>query len=101
LAEYLGYAAGVLTTFCYVPQLIRVFSLKSAREISFLYTIALLTGVIIWLLYGIFMHLAPIILWNSISFVMIGLLLLAKLMYGKQRPSLSLSSPRRGRGTGR
>jgi MtN3 and saliva related transmembrane protein len=85
LAEYLGYVAGVLTTFCYIPQIIRVFKLKSAREISYIYTITLLTGVIIWLLYGIFLHLVPIILWNSIGFVMVGLLLLAKLIYGKQR----------------
>jgi MtN3 and saliva related transmembrane protein len=84
LAEYLGYAAGVLTTFCYVPQIIRVFQLKSAREISFLYSIFLLTGVIIWLLYGIFLHLIPIILWNSIGFIMVGLLLLAKLIYGRK-----------------
>jgi MtN3 and saliva related transmembrane protein len=84
LAEYLGYAAGVLTTFCYVPQIIRVFKLKSAREISFLYTFFLLSGVIIWLLYGIFLHLVPIILWNAIGFVMVGLLLFAKLVYGRR-----------------
>ena len=85
MAEYLGYAAGVLTTFCYVPQIIRVFKLKSAREISYLYTIFLLIGVIIWLLYGIFLNLVPIILWNSIGFVMVSLLLLGKLLYGRQR----------------
>ncbi len=83
MAEYLGYAAGILTTFCYVPQIIRVFKLKSAREISYLYTFFLLIGVVIWLLYGIFLNLVPIILWNSIGFVMVGLLLLGKLLYGK------------------
>jgi len=85
LAAYLGYIAGVLTTFCYVPQIIRVFKMKSAREISILYSIFLLAGVIIWLLYGIFLHLVPVILWNAIGFVMVGLLLTAKILYGRER----------------
>ena len=83
MASYLGYIAGVLTTFCYIPQIIRVFKLKSAREISLLYTLFLLIGVIVWLLYGIFLQLTPIILWNSIGLVMVGLLLLAKYKYGR------------------
>jgi MtN3 and saliva related transmembrane protein len=86
LAEYLGYAGGVLTTMCYVPQLIRVFKLKSAREISYLYTLSLLIGILIWLLYGIFLRLPPIILWNAIGFVMVGLLLFSKIYYGRKYP---------------
>jgi MtN3 and saliva related transmembrane protein len=83
LPEYLGYIGGVLTTFCYVPQIVRVFRLKSAKEISLPFTIMLLTGVIIWLLYGILHSLVPIILWNSIGVVVVILLLFAKLKYGK------------------
>jgi MtN3 and saliva related transmembrane protein len=85
LAEYLGYAAGILTTFCYIPQIIRVFKLRSSREISLTYTLLLLGGVIIWLLYGIFLKLPPIILWNSIALVMAGLLVFAKVFFGRQQ----------------
>ena len=84
MGEYLGYAAGVLTTFCYVPQLVRVFKLRSAREISYLYTFSLLLGTLIWLLYGIFQHLVPIILWNVITFSLVSTLLLAKTIYGRR-----------------
>jgi MtN3 and saliva related transmembrane protein len=83
LAAYLGYIAGILTTVCYVPQIIRVFRLRSAKEISFLYTIFLLIGVMLWLLYGVFFQLVPIIFWNSIGLLMVGLLLVAKLKYGR------------------
>ena len=83
MVEYLGFLAGVLTTFCYVPQLIRVFQLKSAKEISMLFTILLLIGVVIWLCYGIFLALTPPILWNSIGVVMVATLLYAKLRYGR------------------
>ena len=83
MPEYLGYLGGVLTTFCYVPQIIRVFRLKSAKEISLLFTILLLVGVVVWLLYGLFLSLTPIILWNSIGLVIIAALLYAKLKYGR------------------
>jgi MtN3 and saliva related transmembrane protein len=83
LSEYLGYIGGVLTTFCYVPQILRVFRLKSAKEISLLFTIMLLMGVLVWLFYGIFLSLAPIILWNSIGVVIVAALLYAKLKYGR------------------
>ena len=84
--ELLGFAAGVLSTFSVVPQLIRVFKLKSAREISTIFTLMLLLGVFLWLAYGIFLRLFPVILWNAISAVLVGTLLAAKLKYGRSSP---------------
>ncbi len=81
--EYLGLVAGVFTTFAVVPQIMRVYKLKSAREISVLFTSALLIGVIIWLAYGIVLGLTPLIVWNAIGAVLNGWLLLTKLRYGR------------------
>ena len=83
LADYLGFIAGALVTFSTIPQLIRVFKLKSAREISMLFTVLLLLGVTTWLAYGIYLRLAPIILWNIITIVLVSMLLYAKLKYGR------------------
>jgi len=83
LPEFLGYIGGVLTTFCYIPQIIRVFRLKSAKEISLLFTILLLVGVVVWLFYGILLSLGPVILWNSVALVIVSVLLYAKLKYGR------------------
>ena len=41
VTEYLGFLAGVFSTLSIVPQIIRVFRLKSAREISMLFTVLL------------------------------------------------------------
>jgi len=81
--QILGYVAGFLTTFALVPQIVRVYRLKSAREISVLFTTATLLGVLCWLVYGIVLELVPLIVWNSIGFCFITLLLLSKLKYGK------------------
>lgn len=83
MPQYLDYIGGVLTTFCYIPQIIRVFRLKSAKEISLLFTILLLAGVVVWLFYGIFFSLMPIVLWNSIGVIIVTALLFAKLKYGR------------------
>ena len=82
-AESLGFVAGALVTCSLVPQLIRVFQLKSAREISMLFTTLLLLGLIIWLAYGISFRLAPVILWNATGTILVAILLYAKLKYGR------------------
>lgn len=81
--DILGFVAGAFITASLVPQIIRVFKLKSAKEISLLFTILMLVGTFIWLSYGIASRLAPVILWNTIGAVLISALLYAKLKYGR------------------
>ena len=81
--EALGFVAGALVTCSLIPQLVRVFKLRSAHEISILFTTLLLLGIIIWLAYGIAFALTPVILWNAIGAVLVALLLYAKLKYGR------------------
>ena len=83
LGESLGLIAGGLISISLIPQLIRVFKLKSAREISLLFTALLLGGVILWLAYGLYFSLLPVILWNAVSIALVGTLLGAKLKYGR------------------
>lgn len=79
----MGWIAGVFTTFSLIPQVLKVLKLKSAREISLLFSGMLLVGILIWLGYGIAKSLFPVILWNSISAILISTLLYTKFKYGK------------------
>jgi len=81
--ESLGFVAGAFVTCSLIPQLIRVFRLRSAREISTLFTTLLLSGLIIWLAYGISFRLPPVILWNAVGAILVAILLYAKLKYGR------------------
>ena len=81
--EIIGLVAGAITTTSFMPQVIRVFKLKSAHEISLLFNVLLLIGTSTWLGYGIYLGLLPLILWNAIGVILIGTLLLAKLKYGR------------------
>ena len=83
LPESLGFVGGALITCSLIPQVLRIFKLRSAREISLLFTILLLVGIIFWLAYGLAKGLPPVILWNAISIVLVAGLLYAKLKYGR------------------
>jgi MtN3 and saliva related transmembrane protein len=82
--EILGFTAGALVTLSYFPQLIRIFRLKSAHEISLSFTILMVVGISTWLAYGFYFHLAPVILWNLIGGAQAVAMLYAKLKYGRQ-----------------
>ena len=83
LVESLGFVAGALVTCSIIPQLIRVFRLKSAREISIVFTSMLLVGIFCWLAYGIMLGLPPVIIWNAAGAAAVTILLYAKLKYGR------------------
>ena len=81
--EFLGFSSGVLTTGAFIPQVWRLFKLRSAREISLPFTLLFLLGVICWLFYGILFSLPPVVLWNSVTLALAGAMLYAKLKYRK------------------
>ena len=80
--EILGWVAGAIVTTSLIPQIIRVFKLKSAREISLVFTTLMFAGILLWLGYGIALGYLPVIVWNAIGTVLTAMLLAAKLRYG-------------------
>ncbi|GAG18386.1 unnamed protein product [marine sediment metagenome] len=82
--EALGFIGGGLITGSLIPQVHRVFKLRSAHDISFPFTILLLIGLVFWIGYGVSFDLTPVILWNAISVGLVAGLLYAKIKYGRQ-----------------
>ena len=82
-AEIVGQIAGALVTLSLIPQVIRVYKLKSAKEISMLFTTLLLAGLFGWIAFGFMRNELPIILWNIIGAAITASLLYAKLKYGR------------------
>jgi MtN3 and saliva related transmembrane protein len=83
--DWLGYIAGALTTFSFIPQLIRIFKTKSAHDISLIFNTMFLTGILLWLAYGIMIKETPIIIWNAMAAALSCTLLYAKIRYGRDR----------------
>jgi MtN3 and saliva related transmembrane protein len=82
--EFVGFAAAFLTTTAFVPQLLRVIRLRSARDIS-LGTFSLFSlGVLLWLIYGLYTGSGPVIASNAVTLVLSVAILILKLKYDRK-----------------
>jgi len=68
--EIIGLIAAVLTTSAYVPQAYRAWKTKSAGSVSLTMYLIMLTGIILWLIYGIHLQSLAMILANSVTIVL-------------------------------
>lgn len=78
----IGFMAAVLTTTSLVPQVIKSWKLKETRDISFLMYVILGIGVFLWMVYGLFLNNIPLIAANSVSFLLVLVILFFKVKYG-------------------
>ncbi|MGO1051691.1 SemiSWEET family sugar transporter [Crossiella sp. CA198] len=75
----IGSLAGLLTTACWLPQVLRCLQRRSARDFSWVYLVALGLGVLAWVLYGIARTDPVIITTNATTLVLISVLVAVKL----------------------
>lgn len=79
--EFLGYAAGILTTVAFLPQALRLIRTRQARDISLVWAITMNAGVFFWLCYGIARQSIPMMLANAITLLLLLVILFIKLRY--------------------
>ncbi len=81
--EIVGLIAGALTTLAYLPQVIQVWRTRSARDISLGMFLLMVSGIFLWLLYGLAIGSVALIAANSVTLVLTLLVLIGKLKYGR------------------
>ena len=78
----LGLAAGTLTTVAFIPQLAKAWRSKSTGDLSWAMVITFSTGVLLWLIYGIWIDSLPVILANAVTLVLQAGIVSLKIKYG-------------------
>ncbi|HEY8355132.1 MAG TPA: SemiSWEET transporter [Methylophilaceae bacterium] len=78
-ADLIGFAAAVLTTIAFVPQVIKVLRTRSTRDVSTGMYALFTTGVALWLGYGILVGSWPVILANAVTLLLAGMVLVLKI----------------------
>ena len=68
--QLLGLAAGTITSITFVPQVIKIWQTKSAKDLSVSMLLLLMLGVIMWLSYGLIVRDIAIIYTNSMVLIM-------------------------------
>lgn len=74
----LGYLAALCTTTAFLPQVLHTLKTKDTSSISIGMYILFVTGVGLWLIYGILLRDMPIILANGITFCLAAIILVIK-----------------------
>ena len=83
LAEIIGYIAGICTAICFLPQTLQTIKTKNVKDLSLGSYIIYSTGMICWILYGIYLHSLQMIIFNLISLYFAGTILFMIIKYRK------------------
>jgi MtN3 and saliva related transmembrane protein len=81
--EYVGFFGAFLSAITFIPQVIKAWQTKSVGDLSLLMLMIVLTSVLVWLVYGFYLHLLPVIIANSIILILVLVLLYFKFTFKK------------------
>lgn len=84
LTTTLGLIAGFLTTASFLPQVWKTWMTHSAQDISYGMLLLFLTGIGLWLLYGIRIQSLPIIVANVVTIFLVAVLIILKFHYNNR-----------------
>jgi MtN3 and saliva related transmembrane protein len=80
----LGLVAGSLTTAAFLPQVLKTWKTRSAKDLSLGMFSLFCLGVALWLVYGIMVNDVPVIAANLITLMLASTLLFFKLRWRNQ-----------------
>jgi len=80
--ELVGSLAAVITTLCWIPQIIKIMRHRETASISLVSNASLMLGVFLWLIYGMMIGSWPVIMANGVTFLLLFAILGLKIRYG-------------------
>jgi MtN3 and saliva related transmembrane protein len=82
LVEWIGAIAATLTTVSWLPQAVKTIRTKQTRDISLWAQVMLFVGIALWLIYGLAITSWPLIGANTVTIILIGIILAMKIRHG-------------------
>ena len=79
--DILGYSAGFITSLTFLPQVIKTWKEKSAKDISLMMFVIAAVNEVMWIVYGVLLNNWVIILTNAIVLAMSLIMIFFKLRY--------------------
>lgn len=80
-SDIVGFVAGLCTTACFVPQVVKSWRTRSTRDVSLGMLTLLFCGNSLWLVHGVQIGSLPIMTANAATLVLVGIILYLKLRY--------------------
>ena len=82
--EYVGLFGAFLSAITFIPQVLLAYKSKSVGDLSLGMLLIVFTSVIVWLVYGIYLNLLPVIIANSVILLLSLVLLYFKYTFKKE-----------------
>lgn len=82
--EIIGFVAAFLTTLSFVPQVYKTWKTKEVADLSLVMYLAMFVGVGLWLVYGINIKSPSMIVANSVTMLLVLMVVIFKIRYGKK-----------------
>ncbi len=67
--DIIGYTAACFTTFSLLPQIVRMYRLKEAKDVSLFMPLMVAIGSVLWVVYGFLIASPPVIAANGIALI--------------------------------
>ena len=93
ITDLLGFTAGTCTTLAFLPQVIQVWKSRSAADISLGMYAIFVAGTILWLSYGLYASLLPMIVTNVVTLILASAVLFMKLRFERRTTALADKRP--------
>jgi MtN3 and saliva related transmembrane protein len=84
MIKIIGFAAAALSTFSFLPQVIRSLRTRRMDDINLLFLVMLIAGLLLWTVYGFMLGELPLIAANIITLALNLVLLVLKLRYNSK-----------------
>ena len=84
MIETIGYVAAALTTLSFAPQAWLVFRTRDVSGVSLGMYAAMVSGVALWLVYGVLIRSWPLVVANLVTLSLSGAILLMKLRLSRR-----------------
>jgi MtN3 and saliva related transmembrane protein len=84
IIEWVGLFGAFLSSVTFIPQVWLAWKTKSVGDLSLGMLLIVFTSVLVWLVYGIYLKLLPVIIANSIIFILSLVLLYFKFTFPKK-----------------
>lgn len=81
VVQLLGLVAGGCTTIAFLPQVLKTWKSRSAKDLSLSMFSIFCLGVVLWLIYGIMVQDIPVIAANMLTLMLASTLLFFKLRF--------------------
>src|SRR5262249_36277421 len=71
VVDLIGFAAATLTTISLLPQLVKTWRTRSSGDLSLGMLLVFVTGIALWLVFGLATHAAPVVAANAATLVLV------------------------------